>query len=133
MNPMGVNVTDVWVDIQPVRHAKYKKRNGSNELSIKLMDRIMEMSSNEGDLIFDPFGGSGTTYAVAEIKNRRWLGIEIGPVDDIINRFENIRNDVKHLKKIRKNMNCLFTNENLAKRTSTGLWTPDSVMKKASN
>jgi site-specific DNA-methyltransferase (adenine-specific) len=87
MNPKGVNLTDVWLDIPPVRHAKYKKRKGANELSIKLLDRIIEMASNEGDLVFDPFGGSGTTYVVSEIKKRRWIGIEIGPLNDIIKRF----------------------------------------------
>ncbi|PYV84709.1 MAG: site-specific DNA-methyltransferase, partial [Acidobacteria bacterium] len=79
MNPLGVNLSDIWTDIPPVRHAKYKRRNGANELSLKLVDRIVEMASNEGDLIFDPFGGSGTTYMVAELKSRRWLGCEIGP------------------------------------------------------
>ncbi len=131
MNPMGVNITDIWLDIPPVRHAKYKKRNGANELSIKLLDRIIEMASDEGDIVFDPFGGSGTTYAISEIKNRQWLGIEIGPVEDIINRFENIENDADYLEKIRKDMNCLFTEENLEERVRIGLWTPDSVRKKA--
>ena len=109
-------MSDVWLDIPPVRHAKYKKRNGSNELSVKLLDRIIEMASDENDLVFDPFGGSGTTYAVAEIKNRKWIGIEIGPVDDIIDRIKNIKNDLDYLEKIRRDMNCLFTNKNLIKR-----------------
>lgn len=130
MNPLGVNLTDVWLDIPPVRHAKYKKRNNSNELSIRLLDRIIEMASDEGDLVFDPFGGAGTTYAVAEIKDRHWIGIEIGPVEDIINRFENLENDATHLNKIRKNLNCLFTEESLERRTRNGLWNPESVRKK---
>ena len=131
MNPLGVNITDIWLEIPPVRHAKYKKRNGANELSIKLLDRIIEMASDEGDIVFDPFGGAGTTYAVSEIKNRQWLGIEIGPVEDIINRFENIENDANYLGRIRKDMNCLFTEEDLEERVQIGLWTPDSVRKKA--
>ncbi|HKI68811.1 MAG TPA: site-specific DNA-methyltransferase, partial [Verrucomicrobiae bacterium] len=40
MNPAGVNLTDVWYDIPPVRHAKYKKRK-ANELSLKLLDHIV--------------------------------------------------------------------------------------------
>ncbi|MCM2357591.1 MAG: site-specific DNA-methyltransferase, partial [Geobacteraceae bacterium] len=47
----------------PASLSKYKKREGANELSIKLLDRIVEMASEEGDIVFDPFGGSGTTYA----------------------------------------------------------------------
>lgn len=127
MNPNGVNITDVWLDIPPVRHAKYKKRNGSNELSIKLLDRIIEMASKEGDLVFDPFGGSGTTYAVAEIKKRRWTGVEIGPVVDIIDRFQNLEQDRLHLEQIRENTNCLIPEKVYQKRVAQGLWTPETV------
>jgi len=130
MNPKGVNLPDVWTDIPPVRHAKYKKRNGSNELSIKLLDRIIEMSSEEGDMIFDPFGGSGTTYAVAEIKNRQWIGIELGPVEGIIKRLETINLEASYLRKFRADYNCLFTNTALKYRLKNGLWTPDSVRNK---
>jgi site-specific DNA-methyltransferase (adenine-specific) len=49
MNPRGVNLTDVWYDIPPVRHAKYKRRD-ANELSLKLLDRVIEMASEEGAL-----------------------------------------------------------------------------------
>ncbi len=127
MNPNGVNISDVWLDIPPVRHAKYKKRNGSNELSIKLLDRIIEMASKEGDLVFDPFGGSGTTYAVAEIKKRRWTGVEIGPVSDIIDRFHNLEQDRRYLEQIRENTNCLIPEKVYQKRVAQGLWTPETV------
>jgi site-specific DNA-methyltransferase (adenine-specific) len=130
MNPDGVNLTDIWYDIPPVRHAKYKRRKGANELSIKLLDRIIECSSNEGDLIFDPFGGSGTTYIVAEMKNRRWIGSEIGPLDDIINRFNIIDEEKNNLENIRKNLNCLFTRKSLRIRVERGLWTPETVRNK---
>ncbi len=127
MNPKGVNMTDVWFDIPPVRHAKYKKRKSANELSIRLLDRVIEMSSNENDLVFDPFGGSGATYVVSEIKNRRWIGIELGPVDDIVGRLENLEEEAGFLEKIRDGYNNLFTNKTLKKRRQNGLWTPDSV------
>jgi site-specific DNA-methyltransferase (adenine-specific) len=132
MNPDGVNISDVWLDIPPVRHAKYKKRNGSNELSVRLLDRIIEMSSNEGDLVFDPFGGSGTTYAVSEIKKRRWIGVEVGPIDGIIDRFKNIHEDRSNLEKIRNDMNSLIPEKYYKKRVEKGLWTPESVREKAS-
>lgn len=129
MNPDGINLTDVWSDIPPVRHKKYKKRNGSNELSVKLMDRIIEMASDRDDVIFDPFGGSGTTYAVAEIKKRKWIGMEVGPVEDIIRRFDNLDEDAQYLSKIRKQTNCLITSEDLKKRIQNGWWTPETIRK----
>ena len=127
MNPKGINLTDVWFDIPPVRHAKYKKREGANELSIKLLDRIIEFASDEGDLVFDPFGGSGTTYVVSEIKGRKWIGIELGPVDDIVSRFKSIREDREYLAELRKNLNHLFSEETERVRLQKGLWTCETV------
>ena len=88
MNPKGVNLTDVWNDIPPVRHWKFKsKKRKANALSTKILDRIVEMSTAPGDIVLDPFGGSGTTFAVCERKQRRWIGIEIESADVIIERL----------------------------------------------
>jgi site-specific DNA-methyltransferase (adenine-specific) len=88
MNPKGVNLKDVWTDIPPVRHWKFKSKDRlANALSTKLVGRVIEMASQPGDLILDCFGGSGTTYAVCEQKNRRWIGIEIDSTDQIIHRL----------------------------------------------
>lgn len=127
MNPTGVNISDVWTDIPPVRHAKYKRRNGANELSLKLLDRVIELSSDEGDLILDPFGGSGTTYMAAELKERRWIGCEIGPCDDIVNRFGMVETEREILSNYRSRLNALFPPDILKKREKAGLWTPRSI------
>jgi len=88
MNPKGVNLTDVWDDIPPVRHWKFKSRKRSaNQLSTKLLDRVVEMSTRENDVVLDPFGGSGTTYDVCERRNRYWIGIEKEPCEVIIERL----------------------------------------------
>lgn len=86
LNPDGLNVSDVWTDISPVRHAKTKHR-AANALSEKLLERVLEISSCKGDLVFDPFGGSGTTYAVAERMGRRWIGVELGDIEPIVARL----------------------------------------------
>ena len=89
MNPKGVNLKDVWTDIPPVRHWKFKSRERrANALSTKILDRVVEMSTCPGDLVLDPFGGSGTTYAVCENKDRRWLGMEIDFAQEIVERLE---------------------------------------------
>lgn len=47
------------------------------QLPEKLLERIIRVSSNPGDVVFDPFAGSGTTLTVAAIENRHWLGCEM--------------------------------------------------------
>ena len=128
MNPNGINLTDIWYDIPPVRHNKYKRRKEANELSIKLMDRIIEMSSEPNDKIFDPFGGAGTTYIVAEIKKRQWVGTELGPLDDILNRFNLINEDEILMNKYRGNYNNLFPPKIKARRMQLNLWTDDTFV-----
>jgi site-specific DNA-methyltransferase (adenine-specific) len=90
MNPNGVNLTGVWSDIPPVRHWKFKsKKRKVNALSTKLLDRVVELSTEVGDVVLDPFGGSGTTFAVCGKKGRRWIGIEIESTEVIIERLGN--------------------------------------------
>jgi len=89
MNPRGVNLKDVWTDVPPVRHWKFKsKARRANALSTKILDRVVEMSTAPGEVVLDPFGGSGTTYAVCEAKGRRWVGVEIDFANEIVERLE---------------------------------------------
>lgn len=118
MNPAGVNISDVWTDIPPVRHAKYKKRD-SNALSLKLMDRIVSMSTDPGSLVLDPFGGSGTTYVAAELTGRRWIGSEID-CSSIIERFDDLDADRRHIEEIGAQKNILFTEADLKRREKSG-------------
>lgn len=118
MNPKGVNLSDVWSDIPPVRHAKYKKRE-ANGLALKLMDRIVTMASDPGSMILDPFGGSGTTFVAAELTGRRWFGSELD-CSAIIDRFEDLESDQKHLIDIHANKNVLFTKGDLERRRKNG-------------
>lgn len=131
MNPAGINLGDVWKDIPPVRHPKFKRRSDANELSIKLLDRVISMASRPGDLVVDPFGGSGSTYAVAEIKGRRWVGMELGPVDQIIARLQprNLEIERSYLEEHRHGLNALFPPAILAARQQRGLWTPGNIPK----
>ena len=89
MNPLGVNLTDVWNDVPPVRHWKFKsKKRTANQLSTKLLYRVIQMSTLEGELVLDPFGGSGTTYDVCERHGRHWIGMELENCDVIAERIE---------------------------------------------
>jgi hypothetical protein len=74
MNPEGVNLTDFWTDTSPNRHKKYKVRSGVNELKLIIPERAILMSTEPDDVVFDPFGGGGSTYQAAEKYHRRWIG-----------------------------------------------------------
>ena len=68
---------NVWVDIPDVMHiAEAEKTGYPTQKPLKLLRRIIEASSNEGDMILDPFCGSGTTLVVAEELQRQWIGID---------------------------------------------------------
>ena len=73
----GNAVDTIWEDIQPVQ-AQAKERLGyPTQKPEALLERIIEASSNEGDVVLDPFCGCGTAVAVAERLGRRWIGIDI--------------------------------------------------------
>jgi site-specific DNA-methyltransferase (adenine-specific)/adenine-specific DNA-methyltransferase len=75
----GYVVDDVWVDIQAIDPKDKEEKVGyPTQKPEQLLKRIIESVTNEGDLIMDFFCGSGTTLAVAEKLNRRWVGCDIG-------------------------------------------------------
>lgn len=119
MNPQGVNLSDVWSDIPPVRHAKYKKRE-ANALSLKLMDRVVSMASDPGSLVIDPFGGSGTTFVAAELLGRSWVGCDLD-CSAIRQRFDELHLDREHIEQIQKDKNVLFRSADLKTRRKSGL------------
>jgi DNA modification methylase len=73
----GVSVRDVWTDIQPINAAAQERLGYPTQKPELLLERIVSASSNENDLILDPFCGCGTTIATAQKLNRRWIGIDI--------------------------------------------------------
>jgi len=88
LNPKGLNLTDFWDDTSPNRHKKFKVRLGVNELKLVIPERAVLMSTDRGDLVFDPFGGGGSTYQVAEMNRRRWIGTELFDCHHIRRRME---------------------------------------------
>lgn len=74
----GVPLSDVW-DI-PFLNPKAKERTGyPTQKPILLLDRIIEISTDEGDIVLDPFCGSGTTLVAAKLKKRKYIGIDTSP------------------------------------------------------
>lgn len=74
-------VDAVWDDVAPLRHAKPKERTGyPTQKPEPLLQRILESTSDPGDLILDPFAGSGTTAVAAARLGRRFVVIDESPV-----------------------------------------------------
>jgi DNA modification methylase len=72
----GAVLGDFWQDISQVRAKSPELIGYPTQKPEALLQRIIEMASNEGDLVLDPFVGGGTTIAVADKLNRRWIGID---------------------------------------------------------
>ena len=73
----GVPLGDLWDDIPPINSQAAERLGYPTQKPVALLERILKASSNEGDLVLDPFCGCGTTIHAAEKLNRRWIGIDI--------------------------------------------------------
>jgi site-specific DNA-methyltransferase (adenine-specific) len=73
----GQPLQDIWTDIPPLNSQAQERLGYPTQKPEALLDRIILSSSNEGDVVLDPFCGCGTTIAVAERRHRRWIGIDI--------------------------------------------------------
>jgi site-specific DNA-methyltransferase (adenine-specific) len=91
LNEKGLNLGDIWIDIPPVRHKKYKYR-GANELAPVLLERVIRLSTDAGDLVCDPFAGGGTTAYVAEKTGRSWITGDIGDCEPARMRLIDLSN-----------------------------------------
>lgn len=88
---------DVWEDINVIGTEKdgSERTSYATQKPEALLERIIKASSNEGDLVCDFFGGSGTTAAVAERLGRRWITCDIGKPASLVMRKRFIDQEVK--------------------------------------
>jgi len=86
LHPFGPLVSDVWTDIHRIKHNKYRDEHPC-QLPIHLLERIILMSTDENDIVLDPFVGTGTTVIAAKRLGRRFIGI------DIDEKYTNITKD----------------------------------------
>jgi len=78
LHPFGPLVSDVWTDIHRIKHNKNRDSHPC-QLPIHLMDRIILLTTDENDIVLDPFSGTGTTAISAKRLGRRYIGFEIDP------------------------------------------------------
>ena len=74
----GVPLQDLWTDISKIHNQSSELTGYSTQKPEALLERILQASSNEGDLVADFFSGSGTTAAVAEKLGRKWIATDLG-------------------------------------------------------
>ena len=73
----GLPLTDVRTDIPPINSQARERLGYATQKPLALLDRIIQTSSNKGDVVFDPFCGCATTLEAAHRRGRRWIGIDI--------------------------------------------------------
>lgn len=73
----GVPMQDIWNDIRPLHNLAAERLGYPTQKPVALLERVIQSSSNEGDVVLDPFCGCGTAIAAAHKLNRRWIGIDI--------------------------------------------------------
>ena len=73
----GVAVGDIWDDINRINPVGGERLGYPTQKPVALLERIISASSNEGDVVLDPFCGCGTTVHAAEKLKRQWIGIDI--------------------------------------------------------
>lgn len=76
----GVPIQDLWTDILPVQSHSRERTGYPTQKPLALMNRIIEASSNPGDMVLDPFCGCATTLVAADRLQREWAGIDLSPL-----------------------------------------------------
>ena len=73
----GNLIDDIWEDVPPIQAQASERLGYETQKPLALLERIIKASSNEGDIVLDPFCGCGTALVAAQKLNRRWIGIDI--------------------------------------------------------
>ncbi|MBI5893957.1 MAG: site-specific DNA-methyltransferase [Deltaproteobacteria bacterium] len=76
LHPFGPLVSDVWTDIHRIKHNKFRDEHPC-QLPIHFLERIILMATDEGDIVLDPFSGTGTTAIAAKRLGRKYIGFEL--------------------------------------------------------
>ena len=73
----GVPLSDIWTDISPLNSQAQERLGYPTQKPLALLERIIAASSNEGDVVLDPFCGCGTAVHAAQKLGRQWIGIDV--------------------------------------------------------
>lgn len=76
---LGVPIGSVWDDINPIQSQDEERLGYPTQKPLKLLERILEISSAKGDIVLDAFCGCGTALVAAQNLGRKWIGIDVSP------------------------------------------------------
>jgi len=76
LHPFGPLISDVWTDIHRIKHNKYRDEHPC-QLPVPLLERLILMTTDEGDIVLDPFVGTGTTAVAAKKLGRKYIGFDL--------------------------------------------------------
>ena len=76
LHPFGPLISDVWTDIHRIKHNKYRDEHPC-QLPVPLLERLILMITDEGDIVLDPFVGTGTTAVAAKKLGRKYIGFDL--------------------------------------------------------
>ena len=136
-NPKGARISsdnttklpmDVWTDIQALNPMSVERMGYPTQKPLALYERIIKASSNENDIVFDPFAGCATTCIAAEKLDRQWVGIDIWKKahDAVIERMKKEGliviggHDKKEIRQSQLFEDNIFFIRDLPKRTDDG-------------
>ena len=75
----GERIQNIWLDIPPIGAQAAERLGYPTQKPLKLLERIIQTSSNENDIVLDAFCGCGTALVAAQNLKRQWIGIDISP------------------------------------------------------
>src|SRR5260370_24074001 len=73
----GKPLGDVWADIPPINARAAERLGYPTQKPLALLERVVRLYTDTGDVVLDPFAGCGTTIDAAQKLRRRWIGIDI--------------------------------------------------------
>src|SRR5437660_1146412 len=73
----GVHLQSIWDDILPIGAQAAERLGYPTQKPLALLERIIQASSNPGDVVLDPFCGCGTAITAAQKLDRKWIGIDV--------------------------------------------------------
>lgn len=85
----GIPVQDIWMDFRDAHNQNIHVTGYPTEKNLSLLKRIVQASSNPGDIVLDCFAGSGTTLFAADMLQRNWIGVDNSPeaIRTMLRRF----------------------------------------------